>query len=50
MDESRTVKELSRVVGIAIGRWLLSGLPLPDGDAHDGYSIEEVDMELSEQE
>lgn len=42
VTESRTVRECSRCAGIAIGRWLLSGLPLPDQDASDGVSEEEA--------
>jgi hypothetical protein len=50
VEEPRTVKELSRCAGIAIGRWLMSGIPCPDWQATDGVSIEEADMELAESE
>jgi hypothetical protein len=50
VDDTHTIRELNRCVGIAIGRWLMSGLPCPDWQATDGVSIEEADMELAESE
>jgi hypothetical protein len=49
VDEPRTVRELGRCVGIAIGRWLMSGLDCPDYEATDGVSITEADMELEQE-
>ena len=42
IHEPRTIATLSKMVGIAIGRWILSGLPCPDGTATDGVSAEEA--------
>lgn len=50
VTEPRTVREVSRCVGIAIGRWLMAGVDCPDMEATDGVSIIEADMELAESE
>ena len=45
VTEPRTVKEASRCVGVAIGRWLLSGLDCPQQDATDGVSEYEASLQ-----
>lgn len=42
VTEPITLAKVNRIVGIAIGRWLLSGLPLPDARATDGVSEQEA--------
>jgi hypothetical protein len=42
VTESQTVRAVSRSVGVAIGRWLISGLDCPDMYASDGVSEEEA--------
>ena len=46
ITEPRTVAQASRIVGTAIGRWLLSGLDLPEWDATDGVSEFEAAREI----
>ena len=46
MTEHRTVEACKQIVGIAIGRWLLSGLDLPDMTASDGVSEVEAAMDF----
>jgi hypothetical protein len=36
--EAATLKAVTQVVGISIGRWLLSGIDCPDAEATDGVS------------
>jgi hypothetical protein len=38
MTEAQTIKVCERIVGVAIGRWLLSGIDCPDAEAIDGVS------------
>jgi len=45
VTEPTTVAKVTRIVGIAIGRWLLSGLPLPDCTATDGVSEQEAALD-----
>lgn len=44
IDELKTLALISRMMGTAIGRWLFSGLDLPDMSATDGISEEESAM------
>lgn len=44
--EPRTLAQASRIIGTAIGRWLLSGLDLPEWDATDGVSEQESAMQF----
>lgn len=46
LTEVRTQKACQQIVGIAIGRWLLSGLDVPDSEATDGVSEVEAAMEF----
>ena len=46
ITEPRTLAQVSRIVGTAIGRWLLSGLDLPDMEATDGVSEFEAAREF----
>ena len=46
VTESRTTREAARCLGVAIGRWILSGLDLPEESATDGVSLQEAAMDL----
>jgi hypothetical protein len=46
VEESRTLSALNRMVCIAIGRWILSGLDAPDSSATDGVSEFEAAREF----
>lgn len=46
IDELKTLALISRMMGTAIGRWLLSGFDLPDMNATDGVSEAEAAMEF----
>ena len=46
ITEPRTLSQVSRIVGTAIGRWLLSGEDLPDYQATDGVSEFEAAREF----
>lgn len=46
VTEHRTLAAVGRVVGTAIGRWLFSGLDLPDMEATDGVSEFEAAREF----
>lgn len=41
MTEAQTLRVCERIVGVAIGRWLLSGIDCPDAEATDGVSEQE---------
>jgi hypothetical protein len=41
MTESQTLRICGLIVGVAIGRWILSGIECPDAEATDGVSEEE---------
>jgi hypothetical protein len=43
--EPRTIKEASRCIIVAVGRWLLSGLDSPDSTASDGVSEYEATLQ-----
>ena len=42
MTERDTLRACVQIVGIAIGRWLLSGIECPDAEATDGVSEQEA--------
>ena len=46
ITEPRTLAQVSRIVGTAIGRWLLSGEDLPDWQSTDGVSEFEAAREF----
>lgn len=44
ITEPRTIREASRCVALAIGRWLYSGQDSPDAESDDGITEEEAAM------
>lgn len=47
VEEPRTIRQLSRMIALAIDYWLYTGADNPDGDFTDGISEQESALQWS---